>query len=203
MGEIIGFAPILNRHFLKVFYMNKLVGLLIVSVVFLSACRQQARETIAINDSSTAAKITAPANRAEKHEPAPLVINYNFMPLEIVDDTTEDPFKRYGIEFSGNCYACDLASIHINGSSMKLVNVCDSTDVYRFEKLAAELTNEKFILTSGELTFTFIKKDKAPVYELKINGPKPALKNKRFSRFYTEAAKLGQFTNHDCGDFGG
>jgi len=127
----------------------------------------------------------------------------NLTPIEIKDSKQKDVFKKYGIEFGGVCYSCDLAIFKINKNSFNIVSLCDEKDFHSFKKFSYEKTGNSLKITTPESTFTFTKVENEPVYQLKIDGQKPELKNKRISEFYTQKSLIEKFEEHDCGDFEG
>jgi len=127
----------------------------------------------------------------------------HLVPLTIIDTANSNVYEKYGIEFSGNCYDCDLAVISINKKNFDIINVCDKGDFYREEKFSYESSPNEFIVTTINNKFIFTKIDTAPVYELKVLGQEISLKKKRISKFYTQQKALNKFKQHDCGDFGG
>ena len=127
----------------------------------------------------------------------------NLVPVEVVNPKSKNAYEKYGIEFSGNCYACDLAAISINKKYFDIINVYDKNDFYRDEKFNYQASPNEFIVNTEKHQFIFTKIDAAPIYELKINGEKIKLKNKRISKFYTQQKELHKFKQHDCGEFDG
>lgn len=130
--------------------------------------------------------------------------NYDqLVPLEIVDSTARSSYEKYGIEFSGNCYSCDLAGIELSQQHLTFVNVCDDKDQHKIDHIVCTTIGEGTRIQSGSYTFILTKIDDAPVYELKITGKQLSLDNKRISTYYTPAKQLHKFKEHDCGDFQG
>jgi hypothetical protein len=127
----------------------------------------------------------------------------NLVPLEMKDSAAKNVYEKFGLEFSGNCYECDLAKININKKSFDLINVCDEHNVYRKEGFSYTCTPKILKVTIGKSEFIFTKIDEAPVYELQINGDKFSLKGKRLARYFTPQQKMKKFKEHDCGDFQG
>lgn len=125
------------------------------------------------------------------------------VPVELKDSNNADIFKKYGVEFSGNCYSCDLIVFKINKKNFDIMNVCDENDFERFKKFNYDSSGNILKITTAETTFIFTKVEKEPVYELKIGGKQPDLKNKRISKFYTQENLINKFEEHDCGDFEG
>jgi hypothetical protein len=55
------------------------------------------------------------------------------IPIEIVDPKSTNVYEKYGLEFSGNCYACDLANLSISEKSIKLTNAVSYTHLRAHE----------------------------------------------------------------------
>ncbi|NGF75356.1 hypothetical protein G5B10_05655 [Fluviicola sp. SGL-29] len=125
------------------------------------------------------------------------------IPIEIVDTTARNSYEKYGIEFSGNCYACDLARIELSQQRLTFINVCDDNDRYEINDISCAAVGKEMRIRADAYAFTLIKIDDAPVYELSITGKNLKLDNKRIATFYTPAKKLHLFKEHDCGDFQG
>ena len=127
----------------------------------------------------------------------------NLIPIDIVDSKNKDIYKKYGIEFSGNCYECDLAEFSINEKSIKLTNVCDTEQNQIFEIIKITNTKSKIEIKTKQNNFVFTEIDKVPIYELKIIPKGIKTKNLRISKYYTLKKLLKKFEQHDCGDFEG
>lgn len=127
----------------------------------------------------------------------------NLIPIDIVDSKNKDIYKKFGIEFSGNCYECDLAELSITEKTIKLTNVCDAKLNQAFEILKITNTKSKIEIKTKQNNFVFTAIDKVPIYELKITGKEIKTKNFRISKYYTLKKLLKKFEQHDCGDFEG
>lgn len=125
------------------------------------------------------------------------------VPLTIIDSTSQDAYEKYGIEFSGNCYGCDLAKIKITKNHFDFVNVCDDDNVYRFENFSYSNDNKILKIKTKEHEFLLTKIEDAPVYKLTIIGKELILQNKRIAVYFTQSKILNKFKEHDCGDFQG
>ncbi|MBS1916651.1 MAG: hypothetical protein JST87_10235 [Bacteroidetes bacterium] len=125
------------------------------------------------------------------------------VPIDTVDSKNKDVFKRYGIEFDGNCYTCDLAELSISDKTIQLVNVCDEKRNKSFDIITISKTDNSIEIKTAQNNFVFIKIDKAPVYELKITGNTIQVELLRLSTYYTLKKILKKFEEHDCGDFQG
>jgi hypothetical protein len=124
-------------------------------------------------------------------------------PIDILQPESKNSFKKYGIEFSGICYACDLAEIKINKKQLLLVNVCDSNEIYQIKEFTAIRNDTGLIIKTQHNEFIFKRVEKEPIFELQIKGDSLLLKNKRIAKYYTQKSLIDQFEVHDCGDFQG
>ncbi|OOV20842.1 hypothetical protein BXU10_13650 [Flavobacterium sp. LM4] len=127
----------------------------------------------------------------------------NLIPIDTVDSKSENIYKKYGIEFSGNCYTCDLAEIAITEQTLKLTNVCDVNLNREFEIIKITNAKSEIEIKTQQSDFIFTEIDKTPIYELKITGKEINAENLRISKYYTLKKLLKKFEQHDCGDFEG
>lgn len=125
------------------------------------------------------------------------------VPLTILDATSQDVYEKYGIEFSGNCYDCDLAKININKKYFDFINVCDDENVQRFKIISYSNDNKILKIKTEEHEFLLTKIEDTPIYKLTINGKELALENKRIAVYFTQSKIINKFKEHDCGDFQG
>lgn len=125
------------------------------------------------------------------------------IPIDVLDSKSTNVYEKYGIEFSGNCYSCDLASLSVTKDKMVWTNICDENDTFKIDKFSFSTEGSKTVLKTPERTYTVTQIDKAPVYELVIEGKKLELHNKRVSRYFTTKKALPLFKEHDCGNFEG
>ena len=125
------------------------------------------------------------------------------VPIDLLDSKKANSYERYGIEFSGNCYACDLARLSVTKDKMIFTNVCDGADSFEIKDFTYTTKEGKTVLKSAERTYTLTLIDKAPVYELVVEGAKLELVNKRLSFYYTTEKALSLFKENGCGDFEG
>ncbi|OJV54142.1 MAG: hypothetical protein BGO31_12355 [Bacteroidetes bacterium 43-16] len=124
-------------------------------------------------------------------------------PLALLLPESNNVYQKYGIEFSGVCYACDLAKIKITARSIQLINVCDDKDVTTIPKLNAVIDGDKITIKTGQQLLIITKIDKAPIYQLEIKGDQLSSDNKRILKYYTPEKLIKKFEQHDCGDFQG
>lgn len=125
------------------------------------------------------------------------------VPIDVLNNKSTDVYEKYGLEFSGNCYSCDLASLSITKEKIIWTNVCDEKDTFEIKDFSFTNEENKTILKTSERTYILTQIDKAPVYELSVEGKKLELKNKRLSKYFTTKKALPLFAEHDCGDFEG
>ncbi|WP_298136752.1 hypothetical protein [Flavobacterium sp.] len=172
----------------------------LLSIIFVSCNKNQSESKTASTkaDSIENNNVTPKDNSSSQNDLADFS---ELVPLTIVDSTSQDVYEKYGIEFSGNCYACDLAKIEINKKHIDLVNVCNEEDVQRFEILSYSNDNKILKIKTKEQEFLLTKMDEAPIYKLTINGKELTLENKRIAMYFTQSKTLNKFKEHDCGDF--
>lgn len=125
------------------------------------------------------------------------------IPIDLLNAKSSDVYEKYGIEFSGNCYACDLASVAIVENKMTWTNVCDDKDTFEVAGFTFEVEANKSIFTTTDRTYILTQIDQAPVFELTIVGKKLELNNKRVSKYFTTKEALPLFKENDCGEFEG
>lgn len=125
------------------------------------------------------------------------------VPIDLLDRKSENVYEKFGLEFSGNCYSCDLASLSVAQHKIIWTNVCDDADNFEIDDFSSKKEAEKIILKTVERTFIITKIDEAPVYELLIEGRNLELTNKRIATYFTSKEALPRFKEHDCGDFDG
>lgn len=170
-----------------------------MTIVLLTACAPSAENR---NDKNTSpAEITPEKSRVEKP-----ILSSDFLtlvPLDILNSKSTNVFEKYGIEFSGNCYSCDLAKLSITTQVMKWTNVCDENDVFEINNFTFTVEGDKTILKTKDRSYTLNKIDKSPIYELVIDGGKLELANKRISKYFTTNEAIPLFKENDCGEFEG
>lgn len=177
-----------------------------VSIAFTFSCSKDNKETIenprTNPDNKTELKAVGKANL--KEEPTINLSEYSKLtPIEIKDSKQKNVFKKYGIEFGGVCYSCDLAIFKINKKSFDIVELCDEKNVHSYKDFSYEKKGNSLKIKTPESTFIFTQVENEPIYQLKIEGQKPEFKNMRISEFYTQESLIEKFEEHDCGDFQG
>lgn len=187
--------------------MKKIILLYLTALLLTTfSCKSENKETEKpiknieqISESKNVEKIIPEKNNQE--------INWsefsNLAPIEIKDANNKDVFKKYGIEFTGNCYACDLAEFKINKKNFDIVSLCEKNDFHRYKDFKYENSGNSLEIITSDATFIFTKVENEAIYKLTIEGKKPVLKNKRISEYYTPQSLVEKFEEHDCGDFQG
>ncbi|MBC5836826.1 hypothetical protein [Flavobacterium muglaense] len=152
-------------------------------------------------DSSAAATMTEPIKTSGEWQTA--ATTGILVPLDILDKKSSNKYEKYGVEFSGNCYACDLAQLKITSKQLTVSNVCNPTNNVKLTITKQESSPNQIKIVTKNNQFLFVKIDPEPIYQLNIiSGPWNNLAL-RLSPYYTIEKKISHFTVHDCGDFQG
>ncbi|MDR6922120.1 hypothetical protein [Chryseobacterium sp. 2987] len=178
-----------------------------VVIAFLAACSPSAERKVNKTDSAEIKKtdtnaVLIPAKETVADPELPGDFS-TLVPIDVLNSKSTNVYEKYGIEFSGNCYSCDLASLSVTKNKMVWTNVCDEKDIFEINDFSFSNEGNKTILKTPERTYILTQIDKAPVYELVMEGQKLELNNKRISRYFTTQKALSLFKEHDCGDFEG
>lgn len=184
---------------------NRIINFFAV-IALLASCTPAAEKKIKRVDSTEikADKVSISGPKKEDISKSDVPGDFSaLIPIDILDSKSTNSYEKYGIEFSGNCYACDLASLSITKKKMVWINVCDENDTFEINDFSFSNEGNKTIFKTSERTYIITKIDKAPVYELVVEGQKLELNNKRISRYFTTKKALPLFKEHDCGDFEG
>lgn len=185
--------------------MKKIIPLylsLLLSVTFCKDENKKSEEKIRSSQEISQSENTAGTTSKEIHDID--LSEYNWLvPIELKDSKNKDVFKKYGIEFSGNCYACDLAVLKIRTKNFDLVNICDQNDFERFKGFKYQKTGNILKIETSETVFILTKVENELIYQLSTEGREPEVQNKRISEFYTTEKLINRFEEHDCGDFEG
>lgn len=176
-------------------------------ITMLASCSPATDKKVNTADSTEAKKAdTVTTQSPAKNEITKPEMPGDFLtlvPIDVLNPKSTNVHEKYGIEFSGNCYSCDLASISITNNTMVWTNVCDEKDTFKINDFSFTNEGSQTTIKTTERTYILKQIDKAPVYELSIEGNKLELKNKRISKYFTTQKALPLFTEHDCGDFEG
>ena len=177
-----------------------------VVIALLASCSPSAEKKVEKNVSKSAKADSVSLSEPEKKEaPKPEIPSEfsSLVPIDVLESKSKNVFEKYGIEFSGNCYSCDLASLSIVKNTITWTNICDEKDTFEIHDFTFSIDGQKTIIKTPERTYILTQIDKAPVYELIVEGQKLELNNKRVSRYFTTKKALPLFKEHDCGDFEG
>lgn len=187
--------------------MKNLIISLSVATALLASCSPSSDKKTETNTSpETQIEVAASQPEPVKNDPEIVEIPGDFstlVPIDVLNSKSTNVHDKYGIEFSGNCYSCDLASLSITKKQIRWANVCDEKDTFEIDDFSYTTEGNKTIFKTPERTYILTQIDKVPVYELVIEGKKLELKNKRVSKYFTTKKVLPLFTEHDCGDFEG
>ncbi len=140
-----------------------------------------------------------------------LLFNHKLIGLSIINDKEEDPYKKYGLDFSTVCF-CNSPSMYIDINSKKLIifNYCDSKKtidsiekktIFKITKIENE-GNKISINTSNNLKLIYEKKSELPLFQIQIEGNFPnEYVGNDLKKFFTSTPE--KFQEEDCGDFDG
>ncbi|MVX36676.1 MULTISPECIES: hypothetical protein [Myroides] len=125
------------------------------------------------------------------------------VPMEIVNAEATEVTAKYGLEFGGSCYACDVANIIVDGEMINLMNACDLHTQISYKITKIEEMDNVIVIHTPLNEFVFKRVDEYPVYQLTVKGQEIDQKLYRPAGFYTLKSLLESFEVHDCGDFEG
>ena len=132
-----------------------------------------------------------------------IAFHIKLVPIEIVDSSSQDVYKKYGISTSGMCYECDLAIIYIANGKIRFSNICDSTNFRSYDIISLERNGQTSEFRFIDDVLELEKINTSPVYRLRLkNVWKPGVRLK-MKEYYSSEADIKKFEIHDCGDFGG
>jgi len=189
--------------------MKKIIILLLVLISFLN-CKQK-EGSISVNKNDINKEVQKQKNDTITDNLKSDVLEIQnvdiyldtLIPIVILDKKSKNSYKKYGLEFGGNCYACDLAQFKIDNREISIFNVCDNQNKLNFEILKLENTKNKIEIETQNYKFTFIKIEHEPIYKLKIINYNIQNKDLRISEYFTFKKNLMKFEVHNCGDFDG
>lgn len=187
--------------------MKNVITTLSIAMILLTSCspsteKKVKKEGSTVVKAETVSTITSPEKNTDSKEVVPADFA-ELVPIDVLNTKSTNTYEKYGIEFSGNCYSCDLARLSVTHNKIVLTNVCDEKDTFEINDFSFSNQGNTTALKTSERTYILKQIDKAPVYELIIEGEKLELKNKRLSKYFTIKKALPLFAEHDCGDFEG
>lgn len=186
--------------------MKKTITSFSFAVVLLASCSTSTEKKENKADSTIAKTDTVSQHVQEKKMISKVEIPGDFselVPIDVLETKNKNVYEKYGIEFSGNCYSCDLASLSITKDKIKWTNICDEKDAFEINNFSVSGEGNTTILKTSDRTYVLTQIDKAPIYELVVEGKKLELDNKRAAKYFTTKKALPLFKEHDCGDFEG
>ncbi|MDM1555100.1 hypothetical protein PYS58_02800 [Chryseobacterium indologenes] len=186
--------------------MKKTITSFSFAVILLASCSNSTEKKENKVDSIIAKTDTVSQHVREKKMISKVEIPVDFselVPIHVLETKSKNVYEKYGIEFSGNCYSCDLASLSITKDKIKWTNICDEKDAFEFNNFSVSGKGNTIILKTSDRTYVLTQIDKAPIYELVVEGKKLELDKKRVAQYYTTQKALPLFKEHDCGNFEG
>ncbi|WP_347217490.1 hypothetical protein [Chryseobacterium sp.] len=186
--------------------MKKLITSFSVAIVLLTSCSPATEKKVNATDSIAAKTDTVAKLVPEKKMISKIEVPGDFsalVPIDVLDIKKQNVYEKYGIEFSGNCYSCDLASLSVSKDKIVWTNICDEKDFFEMNDFSISGEGNKIILKTSERTYILTQIDKAPIYELAVEGKKLELNNKRIAKYFTTKKALSLFKEHECGEFEG
>ena len=132
-----------------------------------------------------------------------IAFHIKLVPMEIVDSSSNNVYKKYGISTSGMCYECDLANISIANGKIRFSNICDSSNIRSYDIISLEQIGQTTEFRFTDDVLVMEKINPGPVYRLQLkNALKPGERLK-IKKYYSKEEDIPKFEIHDCGDFGG
>lgn len=177
-----------------------------VVIILLASCSPATEKKVNNTDSTAIKADTVSKRTLEKNTVTNVELSSDLaalIPIDVLDTKNTNVYDKYGIEFSGNCYSCDLASLSVTKDKIKWINVCDDKDTFEINDFSFFSEGNKTVLKTSDRTYILTQIDKAPVYELVVEDQKLEVKNKRVAKYFTTPKALPLFKEHDCGDFEG
>lgn len=186
--------------------MKKTITSFSFAVILLTSCSTSTEKRTNKVDSTAAQTDIASKLTPEKNTISKVEIPGDFselVPIDVLEIKSKNVYEKYGIEFSGNCYSCDLTSLSITKDKIKWANICDEKDAFEISDFSISGEGSKTILKTSDRTYILTQIDKAPIYELVVEGKKLELDKKRAAKYFTTQKALPLFKEHDCGNFEG
>ena len=173
--------------------------MLICLVAGMVGCKQDKTTEDKINETAkTEVGVTLP-----KSEKVDQLLSEMLVPMEISEADDKEVTDKYGVDFNGTCYACDVAEIIIDGEMINLMNACDVQTQISYKITKIEEKDKTITVHTPLNEFIFERVDEYPMYQLTVKGQAIDKEHFRTAGFYTLKSKLETFTVHDCGEFEG
>ncbi|KUF43772.1 hypothetical protein AS361_16395 [Myroides marinus] len=100
--------------------MKKALMLMCLAAVMMS-CKENNTTSVKDDEKATIEKVTDLPNSEKVNQ----LLSEMLVPMEIADEGAKNLTDKYGIDFGGTCYACDVAEIIVDGEMINLMNACD------------------------------------------------------------------------------
>lgn len=179
--------------------MKKLLTLAIIGLLTI-ACKQTTQQETPIKEENSRIAVARAFGNSEALKK---ISSELLVPMEIVEPSSKEVTTKYGLEFGGNCYACDVVNILIDGEMITLMNACDLNSQLSYTIESVEEKDKQISIHTQSNTFVFEQVEDYPVYSLKVTGDEIDESMFREASFYTMRSLLETFEVHDCGDFEG
>lgn len=186
--------------------MRNIITSFSVAIALLASCSPTPEKKVDKTGFTASKTDTVTKLALEKNTISKIEVPSDFLalvPIDVLETKSTNVYEKYGIEFSGNCYSCDLASLSITKNRIIWTNICDEKDVFEINNLTTSGEGNKTILKTSDRTYILTQIDRAPIYELVVEGQKLELNNKRIAKYFTTKEALPHFKEHDCGNFEG
>lgn len=140
------------------------------------------------------------------------IANTKLVGLSVINEKTNDPLKRYGVDFSAACM-CDSPSLYVDNKNKELIvyNYCENNNnlnelehSYKYKIISIEKNENSIVLkTEPLLKLTFTKDTlSTDIYLLEIEGTfSTNYVGNTINSFFTPTPS--KFNVADCGDFDG
>lgn len=179
--------------------MKKLLTLALVGLLSL-ACKQGTQQETPVKEENSGIAVAQAFGNSEALKK---ISSELLVPMEIIEPHAKEVTTKYGLEFGGNCYACDVVNILIDGEMITLMNACDLNSQISYTITSVEEKEKQISIRTQTHTFVFEQVEDYPVYSLKVIGEEIDESMFREASFYTLRSLLETFEVHDCGDFEG
>lgn len=179
--------------------MKKLITLAVVCM-FALGCKQNTQQEAPAQQATTKEEV---AKAFESTAALKKISSELLVPMELLEPSSKEVTTKYGLEFGGNCYACDVVNILIDGEMITLMNACDLHSQVSYTIESVEEKGKQINIKTQSHTFVFEQVEEYPIYSLKVIGEEIDETVFREASFYTLRSLLETFEVHDCGDFEG
>lgn len=176
--------------------MKKIVVTLITCIGMLACKQGENKETDGVSEVNS--EVVSNQSEAVHKLTSELMV-----PLEVVEEGSTIATERYGLDFAGNCYTCDVSNLLIDGEMITLMNACDLENQLSFKVTGIEENGKTITVKTPVNEFIFEQIDEVPVYKVTVTGQVIDTEFFRVGTFYTTHSKLKTFSIHDCGEFDG